>query len=567
MWMWGLDAQRFLAPLPAWLPWALAAAALLPPLARPLAALLARLGDAIERRPHASAIGWGAFAGLLAWMLPDRVHFTGDFQLRLDALEAGTISIGRWTPVALPLDLALHQGLVRLFHDALTVDWITATCILGAIEAALLGALATRFARVLGLRGSSAACAAAIVLFGGSLPLFTGYDKSFMELVLLTAVVGIWGLEMVRKGRGAVALGLAASAGFALHRSSLALLVGLVAAWLLARHDAGLETAVAHPPRRSWASRVLRAAATIAAFVLPAAVLAAMIPLMLEAVRKYDPVHLATAGSAGGIVASAVAPERLLDLANLILLLSPLALAAPILLAIDRSWRQREAVFLLVLLAPYLLAMLFVHPHQGMFRDVDDFAAAGMALSLPAAWQVARVIAIPKHAWLAAPVVLGVAMPVLQWMLLSADLERGLARVHAFGAESPRRSELVLAQTWDFLGMRYIKLERWGQGARALEQAAVHAPSARILTQWAVCEMRLGNVETAYALFERVVVKKPDDFYAWHELAAASLTLGRLEAGRLAAQQMLRLDPGDDEAPLILAEIVRREGVEAATSR
>jgi tetratricopeptide (TPR) repeat protein len=306
----------------------------------------------------------------------------------------------------------------------------------------------------------------------------------------------------------------------------------------------------------------------VPALVLPLAVLAAMAPLMLAAFRQFDPVHVAAAGTPGGIVAAVFAPQHLLDLANLVLQLSPLAIAAPVLLVLDRSWRRREGLFLLALLAPYVAAMLIVHPYQGVFRDVDDFAAAGMALSLLTAWLTARALAAaPARAWLSAAIVLGVAAPAVQWMLLSADLERGLARVHAFATEAPRRSDLVIGQTWDFLGMRYIKLQRWSDGAGALEQAARYAPSSRILTQWAICEMRRGNTAAAHSLFERVLEKKPDDYFAWHELAATSLALGRLDRARHAASELLRLDPSDPTAPVVLQEIARREQSTGAPGR
>src|SRR5262245_36723136 len=45
MWFWGLNLQRFLAPLPAWGLWGAAALALVPKAARALAPWLARIGD------------------------------------------------------------------------------------------------------------------------------------------------------------------------------------------------------------------------------------------------------------------------------------------------------------------------------------------------------------------------------------------------------------------------------------------------------------------------------------------------------------------------------------------
>src|SRR5437867_4253550 len=47
MWAWGLDAQRFLAPLPAWLPWLALALPLLPRVGAALAPRLDRAGDGL----------------------------------------------------------------------------------------------------------------------------------------------------------------------------------------------------------------------------------------------------------------------------------------------------------------------------------------------------------------------------------------------------------------------------------------------------------------------------------------------------------------------------------------
>src|SRR5262245_5128346 len=54
MWGWGLGLQRFLSPPLAWVPWACAAVALAPPVARALAPLLARAGDGLARAPVAA---------------------------------------------------------------------------------------------------------------------------------------------------------------------------------------------------------------------------------------------------------------------------------------------------------------------------------------------------------------------------------------------------------------------------------------------------------------------------------------------------------------------------------
>ena len=69
--LWSLGLARFLAPAWGWLPWALAAAALAPPLARAAAPALARLGNALARARVAGTLACMALAFLLVWLLPD----------------------------------------------------------------------------------------------------------------------------------------------------------------------------------------------------------------------------------------------------------------------------------------------------------------------------------------------------------------------------------------------------------------------------------------------------------------------------------------------------------------
>src|SRR2546426_457519 len=87
MWFWGLNVQRFVAPLPAWGLWAVAVIGLLPPLARALTPQLARLGDEIAR-PRGVAI-MALLAAALVLAFPDRVRFVGDFLLRQGTVARG----------------------------------------------------------------------------------------------------------------------------------------------------------------------------------------------------------------------------------------------------------------------------------------------------------------------------------------------------------------------------------------------------------------------------------------------------------------------------------------------
>ncbi|MEK7329666.1 MAG: hypothetical protein AAB113_02580, partial [Candidatus Eisenbacteria bacterium] len=147
-WFWSLNLHRFLSPVMGWGLWLLAALALVPPLARRVSPMLARWGDALTRRPVSTATAWALGAATLAWLTPDRVRFVGDFLLRQGTVEV-VEQPGLLFPQALPLDLFLHYALPLKLTAAHLMSANGAARLLGAVEVAMLGALAAAFARTL----------------------------------------------------------------------------------------------------------------------------------------------------------------------------------------------------------------------------------------------------------------------------------------------------------------------------------------------------------------------------------------------------------------------------------
>src|SRR5262245_18852787 len=74
MWAWSLNLQRFMAPATGWALWAIAALALVPPIARRATPALAWVGDVVSRRSWIVPVA-AAFAVALVLALPDRVWF------------------------------------------------------------------------------------------------------------------------------------------------------------------------------------------------------------------------------------------------------------------------------------------------------------------------------------------------------------------------------------------------------------------------------------------------------------------------------------------------------------
>ena len=570
MWLWGLNLQRFLAPPVAWGLWAIAALALVPPLARALTPALARLGDLLLRPVGAVAGELGA--ALLIFALPDQVRFVGDFLLRQGTVEqAGRPGV--LFPQALPLDVLLHYQLPSAVVSAGVLNANGAARALGAIEAALLATMAFGFARGLALHGIAALAVAAVAFWGGTLCMFTGYSKAFAEMTLLVAAAGVYGLRVVREGRGLLPLALVFAAGLALHRSALGLCPAVALAFVwgwrapgraapeAARGDGargqgarqgGRARAPSRAPRRAPV-RVPPRFAWIAALLVALAGLAAMLPRIVATMLEWDAVHLVPheVRAQGGMLRAAFAGTRPADMLGLVIALSPLALAAPALaLLLRRSpGRGREIALLVTLAAPFVLTVPFIHPAQGLYRDWDDFAAGGQALSLITAWLVGETLRkAPARAWLGVPVALGVAGFSLQWLVHFNDLDRGLTRVEAFMTEPPQRLDGERGKTWDYLGIRNFRLQRWDAAARAFGFAAETSPSPRILLEWGTAELRRRNYGAARDQFRRVIAAIPDEANAWSGLAAAAIELGDREEARRAAGNLLRLRPGDPVA-------------------
>jgi hypothetical protein len=349
--------------------------------------------------------------------------------------------------------------------------------------------------------------------------------------------------------------------GLALHRSALAFVPAMATAWALG---------LGHLAR----SGAWRKPGAIAGFVLPLLALAGVLPRMISTFASVDlPTHLASADvrASGGVIRSMFAGTRAADLANLVVMLCPLAPALPALgWLIGPRLSSGTAGVLLGLLAPFLAALLLVHPRQGMFRDWDDFAATGVALSLATAWLVGEALREPRDApapghlargspaALAAAVVLGVASPALQWLLHNHEVDYGIARVEAFLREPPAREPGERALAYHYLGTRYTALRRLDSAADAYAHAAELAPSPRLLYDWAVAEADRGKLEKSREVLRRLVGRAAPMAQAWLALAQVSLQLGDTTAAREAAERTLALEPERSEARQLLESLSSR---------
>jgi hypothetical protein len=553
MWIWSLNLQRFMLPPLGWGLWAIAAAALIPAIARAFEGVATRAGDALSGGRVWPALLATLFVTLWVAGSPDNARFVGDFLLRQGTVEvSGKPSV--LFPQALPLDVFIHYTVPAALQKAGIASANETARWLGMIEAALLTWFAIRFVRVLGLRGPAALAALSVVVCGGYLGMFTGYSKSLAELVVVAVALAAFGVRLAREGRGALALGVTLAIGFLLHRAAAIFVIPAAVAWGWGAQQLDRET---------W-RRAASATATLLAIALPVGALALSAPRIVSTVLNVDAaVHLAPGGVRRvGVLAAALAGPRLTDFLSLVLMLSPIALAVLVAAVAGRTAppataaaaTREDAVraehatrsVLATLALPLVMLAPFIHPAQGLFRDWDDFAATGMTVSLLAAFALGRLLdRAGARRWVAVTATAATFSATAQWLATNASADEGLARARAIATEPPDREESERAGVWDYLGVRMFRLGRWPESAEAFSHAAGFAPSPRMLQEWAMAETMAGQFREAQQVYHRLIDKDPRNVSAWLGLATVASRIPDVDDSFRAAEKLLELDPAN----------------------
>ncbi len=532
----GVNELRFLPPS-AWLLLVAAAALCVPALARRAVAPVRGLGEWSARRPALAALVVGGAACALVVALPDRTAFVGDFLLREGAVQEA-VGSGIF-PQALPLDVLLHARIPAALVARHLLDANAAARALGAAEALALGALAVAFVRALRLRGAAAGLALCAVVFTGALGLLTGYGKAFSETCLLALAVAAFGVRAARDGESLGALVVTLALGLGTHRSAIAFLPAGAVAFALAARGEGARARFLRPT-------------TLAGLVALAVTLVAYGPQIASTAMGFDMTqHFASAEvrGHGGLLAAALQPARMRDLLNVMLALTPLSPLVLLLADGGASWRTREGAVLAALWAGCGAVALLVLPAQGMFRDWDVFATAGMARAILAAWMLARVVdAGRSRAWLAPAVAAVCVATTVLGLWLAHDRARGLARVEAIVTGPPVRSDAERSKTWDFLGASWHLDGRDADAARAFGHATETSRNPRLYLQWAIMAANAGDLRESQRVLQELVRLSPGVGLAWSNLGSVSWQLHDYPEAARAARAIARLVPADRDA-------------------
>jgi hypothetical protein len=332
MYAWGLNLNRFLPLWAGWTMWCAGALALYPIVGHRLTPLLERGPGPLAAR--AAGLIFASGCGGIVFLLSDRAWWTGDFLLRQGASETGGFA-GTFAN-ALPVEILLNRWLPLLVRPASSPDPNLVTRLIEAALAVALACCAMALAREWGLRGLSRVTAVAVIVFGGYLLTFTGLGKPTALVCVLSASCLLGGTRLLNSGRSGLLFGTSLALALLTHRAALTLLPLGVVVWLKALA----------------ASRkgILPRSQVVAAIAPPVIASLLIAHRLVRILVGYDlPRHLAPAAThETGLLAAALDPLRLLDLANLLIVLTPALLVALLVVALDRppppaSRRQRQA--------------------------------------------------------------------------------------------------------------------------------------------------------------------------------------------------------------------------------
>ena len=548
MWLWGFNAQRFLPAGLAWSLLSLWAVCLHPFAGRRLSFAIGQYGEAIRARRWAR-VGSALALGVVVYWLRDDTWFIGDFLIRRGG-GAGTLGAANFEQ-SLPLEVFLYDRAPRLLAP-LFPEFSTLHRLLGAASATVVALAAMSLARSIAKSGASTVVASATLAIGGYLLVATGLGKPAAVMCACTAVVAT-SMAGERVGWAEAAkTGAAVGLAILLHRSGLLLIPCW--GWVLAE-------AIKQGPsgERPKAYSLLGAC-------LPLLALAAMAAPLWHIVTSFDiPHHLLGQSLAGLGGRSTLYREsiRFLDLANLCYMLVPsVPLAAALIGSVGgvaHRWRTDARLRRLAMLAlPWLAAMLAIRPQQGVFRDVDVFAAGGVALAAVVSFLVADGVDRPKlDPRLPAAVLVTAIMPTVLTLFLQHDPKAGLKRVSAYASEPPARDARELGWTWDFLTLRAFVLEDWDDAAAAAKRAVTYAPSPRLLMMQGISSVYVGDYEAAIGAYRQTLARDPELPEAWLGLAGAAIYRGDKS---LADSAMARLKAARQSGSerYVLRELLRR---------
>jgi tetratricopeptide (TPR) repeat protein len=201
--------------------------------------------------------------------------------------------------------------------------------------------------------------------------------------------------------------------------------------------------------------------------------------------------------------------------------------------------------------------MFLVMPQQGLPRDWDVFAFAGVALAAVVAWRIAAVLSeSPQARWLALPLAAMAVCPALQFAALQADSARTWARAESILIGPPARDASERARGLSTMGLMHYGRGEYEKALALFERSAEAAPNPRTFADMGMALTMMQRWPEAMARYRHAVTLDPNLVNGWRGVAAAASALGDRDGMVDAVRALERLAPDNNALPDMRAWLV-----------
>ncbi|MCK4655909.1 MAG: tetratricopeptide repeat protein, partial [candidate division Zixibacteria bacterium] len=298
---------------------------------------------------------------MVFYLLQPYYPFLGDGVIRSDE-----IAFGRFFSKTEPLDTFIHAMLYKITNGPLGFDGKSVYRILSSISG---GVVVAYILKNFVTRGDGVAWPTAYIITLGSTMLFCGYVESYSIGYAFTLIYLLSGERFLRTGKGMMIAAISLAFAVSCHAANLILLPSfLILFWKWVSSE------------KQGAERTVVPIAGIVAIAVPT--------FFVFFYHGWEPSipsspFVSIAGRHGYLLLST---NHILDMLNELMLVMPAGLV--LLWSSLRGWRSlyessnSRFWFLIVLVVPSLLFIIFVDPKLGFARDWDLFATSAAVLAV-----------------------------------------------------------------------------------------------------------------------------------------------------------------------------------------
>jgi tetratricopeptide (TPR) repeat protein len=530
--LWGINLLHY---MPAVWRWILAICALLilvPSVNKAVGSLLRGLFRATAGRFKGLSKYWEYIlftlaGGAVFWALRTKTYLLGDSFVR-----AREINMGAKFSFTAPLDFLLHARVAKL----LNWDAFQTYALLSVLSGAVFVFVILLLADVMGRDGKERLLIFSVIITMGAIQLFFGYVESYSLVCVAIVLYVLFSFRYLRKNSGLILPVLAFLLAFSLHLYAVTLLPSVIYLALSGRKT--------RSGKGETDGKLVKLVLSVGIVIAVAAALFIL--------QRYNPeqkgleYYLISPLGSGESSYSLFSFSHLLDLINHQLLISPIGLLiclTPVLaLSIRTIWKDKLAMFLMVLSVSTLAYALLIDPKLGYARDWDLFAFTALGYTLLGLHLFLRHYGERKMGDL--PYVTLVLLftslfSTVPWIYVNAAEETSVTRFEHLLKLDRERS----AHGHETLAMYYNMRGKWQRELEQWKKAAAAERSARYFNNVAAVYNRRRRYDLALKELEKSLEVDPTFDYTHFSRGDVLAQLGRHEEAMKEFREAIRLRP------------------------